>query len=143
MQLGRLWEEEKRKRKPFSIKTKKIEWMRAAGRDPFGEFIKTSKCRKCGRKLIWGGKTYDFDHKNNKAWDNSQKNCYLVCLFCHRKATVIKKRKIRDTFTGEVIGYKTIRKKVGYKKSRKKKKKKKRKRRREPEGFFEIGGAWK
>ena len=80
----------------FSIKTKKIEWMRAAGRDPFGTFFKTSKCRRCKRKVILGDRTYEFDHKDNNPANNRQKNCYLVCKICHGKATVIKKRKIRD-----------------------------------------------
>lgn len=108
-------------RRPFSTKTKKIEWMRAAGRDPFSTFVKTSKCRRCKRALTWGDRTYDFDHKDNSPANNSQKNCYLVCKNCHGKATVIKKKKVRDNFTGMVVGHKTIKKKVGYKKPKTKK----------------------
>lgn len=122
--------EEKKKRKPFSTKTKKIEWMLAAGRNPYDSsgklrFVKTSKCRVCGRPLKWGDRTYEFDHKDNNPANNSQTNCYLVCKICHGKHTVIKKRKIKGWF-GETVGYKTIKKKVGYKKPKKKPKKTKR-----------------
>ena len=106
--------------------------MKAGGHDPYEyiarrKFVKTSKCRNCSRKLTWGDRTYEFDHKNNKEWDNSQKNCYLVCLFCHRKATVIEKRKVTERTTGIPMGYKTVKKKEGYKKERKRKKRKRRK----------------
>lgn len=111
------------KRKAFPIKTKKIEWTKAAGRDPYEyivhrKFIKTSKCRQCGRPLTWGDRTYDFDHKDNNPANISQKNCHLVCKVCHGKATVITKRKTKG-FLGETR-YKTIKKKVGYKKPKKK-----------------------
>ena len=117
------WEEEK-KRKPFSMKTKKIEWMIASGRKVYDKsgklrFFKTSKCRECGTPLRWGDRTYNFDHKDNNPTKNSQTNCYLVCRNCHGKHTVIKKRKIKGWF-GETMGYKTIKKKVGYKKPKKK-----------------------
>jgi len=120
------WEEGK-KRKPFSTKTKKIEWMLASGRkvyDSSGKlrFVKASKCRVCKRPLKWGDRTYDFDHKDNNPANNSQTNCYLVCKVCHGKHTVIKKRKIKG-FLGETVGHKTIKKKVGYKKPKKKPKK--------------------
>jgi hypothetical protein len=116
------------KRKAFTIKTKKIEWMKASGHKPElytekGIFYKTSKCRNCPRKLTWGDRTYDFDHKDNNPKNNSQKNCYLVCKVCHGKHTVIKKIKQRDPFFGTTIGHKTIKKKVGYKKQKAKKKK--------------------
>jgi len=120
--------EEKKKRKPFSTKTKKIEWMLAAGKNPYDtrardsgklRFVKTSKCRECGTRLTWGDRTYEFDHKDNNPANNSQTNCYLVCRNCHGKATVIKKRKIKGFF-GQTIGHKTIKKKVGYKKPKKK-----------------------
>lgn len=120
------------RRKPFNIKTKKIEWMRAAGRDPYGPFVKTSKCRGCKRKLTWGDRTYDFDHKDNNPANISQKNCYLVCKICHGKATVIKKRRVRDRLTGWTVGHKTVKKKVGYKKSKKGKGKKTKRRKRKP-----------
>ena len=122
--------EEKKKRKPFSVKKKKIEWMLSAGRNPYDSsgklrFVKTSKCRVCKRPLTWGDRTYDFDHKDNNPANNSQTNCRLVCKSCHGKHTVIKKRKIKG-FLGETVGYKTIKKKVGYKKPKKKPKKTKR-----------------
>jgi hypothetical protein len=114
------------KRKAFTISTKKIEWMKAGGHKPElytekGIFYKTSKCRNCPRKLTWGDRTYDFDHKDNNPLNNSQKNCYLVCKVCHGKHTVIKKRKVRDPYLGHVVGHSTIKKKVGYKKPKKKK----------------------
>jgi len=97
--------------------------MLAAGRDPKeytekGKFYKTSQCRnsKCHKKLRWGDGTYAFDHRDNNSANNSQSNCYLVCRNCHGKATKIEKRKIRDSFLGTVVGYKTIKRKVGYKK---------------------------
>jgi len=107
------------KKKSFSINTKRIEWLVAAGRDPNeyfekGKFYKTSYCRKCKRRLIWRDGSYDFDHKDNNPANNRQSNCYLVCKTCHGKATktkVIKKRGL----LGEVIGHKTIKLKVGYK----------------------------
>lgn len=128
MQFGYFDDEPKRKN--FSIKTKKIEWMKAGGRKPElftekGIFYKTSRCHnpKCKRKLVWGDRTYDFDHKDNNPANNSQKNCFLVCKICHGKHTVIKKRKIKEPYFGTTIGHKTIKKKVGYKKPKSKKKK--------------------
>lgn len=123
------WEEEK-KRKPFSTKTKKIEWMLASGQkvyDSSGKmrFVKTSKCRVCKRPLTWGDRTYDFDHKDNNPANNSQRNCRLVCKVCHGKHTITKKRKIKGFF-GATMGYETIKRKVGYKKPKKKPKKTKR-----------------
>lgn len=112
---------EPKKRKPFSTSTKKREWMRAGNRDPFGKFVKISRCRVCKIPLRWGDRNYEFDHKNNDSSDNSQKNCFLVCLKHHRRATKIKKIKIRDRWTRATLGHKTIKLKVGYKKSRKKK----------------------
>lgn len=115
-----------KKKKYFTIATKKIEWMKAGKHDPKlyiekKKFYKTSKCRNCHRKLAWGDRTYDFDHKDNNPANNSQKNCYLVCKVCHGKATKIAKRKVKDPYFGHVIGYETIKKKVGYKKPKKKK----------------------
>ena len=124
-------------RREFKFSTKKNEWMRAAGRDPFDTFVKTSKCRRCKRSLKWGDRTYEFDHKDNNPANNSQKNCYLVCKICHGKATVIKKKKITDKFTGMVIGHQTIKKKVGYKKITRKKVAKK-KPKRKLENYFGI-----
>lgn len=36
----------RRKRRPFRMRTKKIEWMRAAGRDPFGDSLLLPYCQK-------------------------------------------------------------------------------------------------
>ena len=121
-----LWEE-KKKRKPFSTKTKKIEWMIAANQKVYDKsgklrFVSKSKCRVCKRPLTWGDRTYDFDHKDNNPANNSQRNCFLVCKVCHGKHTVVKKRRITGFF-GETVGHKTIKKKVGYKKPKKKPKK--------------------
>jgi hypothetical protein len=44
----------------------------------------------------------------------------LVCRICHGKATKIDKRAVRDMFGG-ISGYKTIKKKVSYKKPKTKK----------------------
>ena len=119
------------RRKPFSIKTKRIEWLKAAGesgKKPLLQYLTEgkvparmprSKCRKCKRPLTWGSGTYNFDHRDNNTANNSQKNCYLVCRNCHGEATktkVVKERLI----TGEVIGHKTIKLKVGYKKAARK-----------------------
>ena len=126
-----------KKRKPFSIRKKKIEWMRAAGRDPYGKFVKTSRCRnyrRCHTTLKWGDRTYDFDHKDNNSSNDSQKNCYLVCRNCHGHVTKTKKRKVRDRLTG-LIRHQTIKMKVGYKKVKRKKKKKSRRKKSNP---FEI-----
>ena len=125
---------QQKKRKPFSIRTKKIEWMRASDRDPFGKFVRTSRCRSCRRSLIWKDGSYDFDHKDNNPANSSQKNCWLVCKSCHGKHTKIGIRRERDELG--FIRYKTIKKKVGYKKSRRKHKP--RKRRRVQRNPFEI-----
>jgi hypothetical protein len=116
------WENDGKKRKPFLTKTKKMEWMSSAGKDPLkwrSNFVQKSKCRNCKRPLTWGDRTYDFDHKDNNPANNSQTNCYLVCKVCHGKHTVIKKRRVTG-FLGETVGHKTIKKKVGYKKPKKK-----------------------
>ena len=112
-----------KRRKPFRLSTKKIEWMKAAGRDPeeyteHKKFYKTSKCRKCGRRLTWGDGSYDFDHKDNNSANNRQSNCYLVCKVCHGKATKIKKVKTTGLLSS---GYKTIKLKTSYKKPKTKK----------------------
>jgi hypothetical protein len=82
------------------IKTKKIEWALAANRNPYDNsgkvaFLKTSKCRVCGRPLTWGDRTYNFDHKDNNPANNNQRNFYIVCKVCHGKHTVVRKRKVR------------------------------------------------
>ena len=120
-----------KRRKPFGIKTKRIEWLKAAGESGKKTLLKyladgkvparmpRSKCRVCKITLTWGSGTYHFDHKDNNSANNSQNNCYLVCRNCHGAATktkVVKERLI----TGEVIGHKTTKLKVGYKKATKK-----------------------
>jgi hypothetical protein len=125
-------------RKHFKTSTRKMEWMSAGGRDPLKwktNFVKKSKCRnrKCKNPhLKWGDRSYEFDHKDNNNSNNSQRNCYLVCRVCHGRATVIKKKKVRDRFTGIVTGHKTIKKKVGYKKPSRKKSTKKKNTKRKP-----------
>ena len=120
-----IWGNEKR-RKPFGIKTKRIEWLKAAGesgKKPLLQYLAdgkipklpTSKCRRCRRPLTWGDRTYDFDHKDNNSANNSQGNCYLVCKVCHGKHTKTKVIKERDIF-GDVVGHRTIKLKLGYKK---------------------------
>ena len=52
---------------------------------------------------------------DNNSSNNSQRNCYLFCRNCHGKATKIDKVAVRGIF-GEVEGYKTIKRKVSYKK---------------------------
>jgi 5-methylcytosine-specific restriction endonuclease McrA len=93
------WDDEPSRRN-FTITTKKIEWISAAGKDVMQyirdkKFVRTSRCRKCKRQLVWGDGSYNFDHKDNNPANNSQKNCYLVCRNCHGKATKIGKRAIR------------------------------------------------
>ena len=110
-------------RKAFSINTKRIEWLLAGGRAPDeyfekGKFYKTSYCRKCKTRLIWGDRSYDFDHKDNNPANNRQNNCYLVCKNCHGKVTQTKTIKQRGLL-GEIIGHKTIKLKLGYKKRKK------------------------
>ena len=114
-----------KRRRPFTINTKRIEWLLAAGRDPdqyfeTGRFYKTSYCRKCKKRLIWQDGSYDFDHKDNNSANNSQRNCYLVCKNCHGKATKTKVIRERDPWTGSAVGLRTIKLKVGYKKAAKK-----------------------
>lgn len=114
-----LWSEPS-KRKNFTITTKKIEWMDAAGKNVAQfmrdkKLVKTSYCRRCKTKLTWGDRSYEFDHKDNNSSNNSQKNCYLVCRVCHGKATKIEKRAERDIF-GNITGHKTIKRKISYKK---------------------------
>jgi len=130
-----------KKRRAFTTSTKKIEWMKAGGHKPElyteqRKFIHTSYCRRCGRKLMWGDRSYDFDHKDNNSANNSQKNCYIVCKVCHGKATVISKRKKYNPYTRQVVGYETVKKKVGYKK---KKSRKKKRRKKKSKNIFDLG----
>jgi hypothetical protein len=88
--------------------------------------------------LKWGERTYDFDHKDNNPANNSQTNCFLVCKVCHGKHTVIGKRRVKGIL-GQTVGYKTVKKKVGYKKPKRttsKKKKRKRKKKSAIERFL-------
>jgi hypothetical protein len=106
-------------RRNFRTVTKRIEWMDAAGKNVAQylrdkKFVKTSKCRQCGQGLVWGEGGYEFDHRDNNPANNSQKNCYLVCGTCHGRATKTEKRAVRG-WLGEVEGYRTIKRKVGYK----------------------------
>lgn len=115
------------KRRDFGIKTRRIEWLTAAGEGGKaalavigeGKIPKTmpkSKCRKCKSPLTWGDGSYDFDHKDNNSANNRQSNCYLVCKRCHGKYTKLKVIKERDVLGG-VVGHRTIKLKVGYKKA--------------------------
>ena len=110
------------RRKSFKTSTTKRVWMKARGSDPDkwrSAFIKTSYCMapRCKKKLLWEVKTYDFDHKDNNNSRNSEKNCFLVCLDCHRKHTKYGTRRNSAIFGGIY----RIKKKVGYKKPKKKK----------------------
>jgi len=120
-----------KERRAFGIKTKRVEWLKAVGKSgerillqylADGRVPKTmppSQCRKCRIRLTWGSGTYHFDHRDNNPANNGQSNCYLVCRNCHGAATKMKVVKER-LITGEVIGHKTIKRKVGYKKAVKK-----------------------
>ncbi len=130
--------EPEKRRRPFTLKQKKTEWLLAGKHDPEGKFYKTSRCRKCKIRLVWGDRGYDFDHKDNNPSNNSQRNCFLVCKNCHGKATKIEVRIYEHSFTGERI-YKTVKKKVSYKKPKAKAKKKTKRRRQRNENLF---GWW-
>jgi len=67
-----------------------------------------------------GDETYNFDHKDNRSHNNSQKNCFLVCRNCHGAATKTKVVRHYNPFTGEPDGHSTIKLKAGYKKTAKK-----------------------
>ncbi len=122
-----LWGTEN-KRKAFGLKTKRVEWLKAAGESGNKPLLKyladskvpknipKSKCRKCKRLLTWGDRSYDFDHKDNNSANNTQSNCYLVCKVCHGKHTKLKVIKEKD-YWGNVVGHRTIKLKVGYKKA--------------------------
>lgn len=116
------------KRRPFGTRTKRIEWLKAAGESANKSLVKyladgkvprpmpKSRCRECKRPLTWSDGTYDFDHKDNNPANDGQSNCYLVCKVCHGKHTKLKVVKERDIFGG-VMGHRTIKLKVGYKKT--------------------------
>jgi len=117
----------------FSIKTKRTEWLKAAGTDNARKALlkyladgkvpakmPLSKCRVCKIPLTWGSGTYHFDHKDNNSANISQKNCFLVCRNDHGKATKIRVAREREPWFGSVVGYRIQRLKVGYKKTAKK-----------------------
>jgi hypothetical protein len=117
----------------FSIVTKRVEWLKAAGTDNANRVLlkyladgkvpakmPRSKCRVCKILLTWGSGTYNFDHKDNNSANTSQKNCFLVCRNCHGGATKTRVVREYDPWFGSVIGYRTQKLKVGYKKTTKK-----------------------
>jgi hypothetical protein len=117
----------------FSIVTKRIEWLKAAGTDNAkmallkyaGEGkvpvrMPRSKCRVCKIPLSWASGTYHFDHKDNNSANASQRNCFLVCRNCHGKATKTRVVREYEPFFGSVVGHRTQKLKVGYKKAAKK-----------------------
>jgi len=113
--------DDSKERRAFSIRTKKTEWMEAGGHAASeylekGKFFKTSKCRSCSKRLVWGDGTYDFDHKDNDRSNDRRSNCWLVCKNCHGKNTKGKTVRKLGIF-GEVIGFKRLALKVGYKKT--------------------------
>lgn len=129
-----LWDlDNENQRRAFSIVTKRIEWLSAAGTDSAKKVLQKyradrkvparmprSKCRVCGRPLTWGDGTYDFDHFDNRSYNNSQRNCYLVCKSDHGKATKTKVIRQYNPYTGALDGYTTIKLKAGYKKTARK-----------------------
>lgn len=129
MSGGELFGKKKPGRKNFKVSTKKIEWNRAAGRADDDDKT-TSKCRACGKRLVWGSGRYEFDHHNNRNSDNSQNNCRVKCRNCHGHETQPGVRTKRDMF-GNVIERKRYMKKVGTKKSTRRKTRKKPDKRRE------------
>ena len=117
----------------FSIVTKRVEWLKGAGTDNAKKVLlkyladdkvparmPRSRCRVCKTTLSWGSGTYNFDHKDNNSANASQRNCFLVCRNDHGKATKIRVVREREPWFGSVIGYRTQKLKVGYKKTTKK-----------------------
>jgi hypothetical protein len=112
----------------FSIVTKRVEWLKAAGTDNAKRVLlkyladgkvpakmPRSKCRVCKIPLAWGSGTYNFDHRDNNSANTSQKNCFLVCRNCHGHATKTRVVREYDPWFGSVVGYRTQKLKVGYK----------------------------
>lgn len=117
----------------FSIVTKRVEWLKAAGTDNAKKVLlkyladgkvpsrmPRSRCRVCKTPLTWGSGTYNFDHKDNNSANTSQKNCFVVCRNCHGKATKIRWVREYEPWLGSVVGYRPQKLKVGYKKTAKK-----------------------
>lgn len=129
-----------KRRMPFKVSTKKREWNKSAGRDEY-TFKTTSRCRRCPTKLIWGNRSYEFDHKDNNNSNNTQSNCYLVCRNCHGKATKTKKIRVRGMM-GE-IRHKTVKVKIDYKKVKRSHHKKKRNKSRTRRTYNPILGEFK
>ncbi len=131
------YESKKTERRPFSTTTKR-EALR----------LTHKKCKRCGKKLTrCRGRPFgvicDFDHRDNNPANNHLKNCGVLCPECHRKVTVLGKRATYNMI-GVRTGYKTIKKKVGYKKQHQGKKKRAHRRRlRRPNvlgGSYNFGG---
>ena len=95
-------EEPRKRRRNFTAITKRAALIASKG-----------KCMSCRQQL--DARSTEYDHKDNNPANNNESNCWVVCSNCHRKHTVITKRAVRDLF-GDVIGYQTIKRKVGYKK---------------------------
>ena len=117
----------------FSIVTKRVEWLKAAGTDNAKRMLlkyladgkvpakmPRSKCRVCKTPLTWGSGAYNFDHKDNNSANTSQRNCFLVCRNDHGKATKTRVVRVYDPWFHSVVDYKTQKLKVGYKKPTKK-----------------------
>lgn len=131
-----------KERKPFKTSTKKRVWMKAGGHNPDNwrtGFIKTTRCMNphCKKVLKWDEHLYEFDHRDNNHANISEKNCYVVCLECHKKHTKIKKILIRGAIP-LLDTHKTIKLKVGYKKQKIKKQHKKTRRTRRQRGFMDF-----
>ena len=75
------------KRKEFSKAVQTIELERAK-----------FKCRKCKKKLEYP--CFEFNHKDDDNSNNSQKNCQVLCLCCHRKITI---KQIKDIPRSEFV----------------------------------------
>jgi hypothetical protein len=117
----------------FSIVTKRVEWLKAAGTDNAKRVLlkyladgkvpakmPRSKCRVCKTPLTWGSGSYNFDHKDNNSSNISQKNCFLVCRNDHGKATKIRWVRVYDPWFHSVVDHRPQKLKVGYKKPTKK-----------------------
>jgi len=117
----------------FSVITKRTEWLKAAGTDNANKVLvkyladhkvpakmPRSKCRVCKMPLTWGSGTYAFDHLDNRSYNISQRNCFLVCRNDHGKATKTKVIRHYNPYFGGVDYTSTIKLKDGYKKTARK-----------------------